>query len=219
MPTPTLLRSAVSDLSSLAVHELRGIWKPSRNPTQIRDLLAEVLPQVVDVYGTAAATVAADWYDELRDGLNIAGRFSAIPTELGDTGGEELAGWGVGPLFSAEPDFATAQTLIEGGLQRRIADAARDTVIESSIADPSARGWQRETSGGCDFCEMLAGRGIVFSEESADFASHDHCQCYAVPAFDGEPKPVKAYTPSDRNITDVDRARVRDYLADHSDAG
>lgn len=219
MPTPTLLRSAISDLSTLAARELHGIWRRPTSPTQVRDDLAEVLPDLVDVYGTAASTVAADWYDDLRDELNVARRFSAIPAISGDTGGEALAGWGVGPLFAAEPDWEAAQTLIEGGLQRRIANSARDTIVESSIEDPSAKGWQRQSSGGCAFCEMLASRGVVFSEASADFASHDHCQCFAVPAFGGRPQIVKPYTPTARDITDADRERVRDYLAEHDDAG
>jgi hypothetical protein len=62
---------------------------------------------------------------------------------------------------------------------------------------------------------MLIGRGAVYSEATADFAAHDHCKCSAVPAFDGEPRPVKPFTPSLREATDADRARVREYLATH----
>jgi hypothetical protein len=115
-------------------------------------------------------------------------------------------------MFGAEPDLARARTLVDGGVQLRIANSSRDTITESAIADPDAQGWQRESSGGCPFCDMLASRGEVYSEESADFAAHDNCECVAVPAFVGEPKPVKEYTPTNRNITDADRARVREYI-------
>lgn len=219
MPTPSQLRNTIGDLSTLAARDLRSLWRQVTTATEAGVALADVLPKLLDIYGTAASTVAADWYDELRDELEVKRRFAAIPAELGDPGGDVLARWGVGPLFSDEPDWASARTLIEGGLQRRIANAARDTIVESSIADPSAQGWQRSASGGCAFCQMLGSRGVVYSESSADFASHDHCQCVAVPAFDGHPRLVKPYSLSGRNITDADRARVSAYLADNDDVG
>jgi hypothetical protein len=171
-----------------------------------------VLPRLVETYGLAAATFAADWYDDLREVKGVAGRFTAIPADVGTEGAEALAGWGVGPLYQVEPDFTAARTLIEGGLQRRIANASRLTVVQSSLADPAAAGWQRVGAGGCAFCQMLISRGSVYSEAGADFASHDHCNCAAVPAFDGQARPVKPYTPSVRKGTDADRARARAWM-------
>lgn len=217
MPAVTDLRVAVADLHTLAANDLRRLWAQVATADEAQAALLDVLPNLTHTYSLASATVAADWYDELRDEFNVHGRFSAIVPDLEDLGSDALARWGVGPLYTSEPDWHRAQTLIEGGLQLRIANAARDTVTESSVEDPSARGWQRETSGGCAFCEMLGSRGVVYSEASADFAAHDHCQCYAVPAFDGAPRLVKPYTPSARDISDADRARVRAYLAEHDD--
>ncbi len=216
---PAQLRSAVSDLSILAVAELAALWRQVSTAAEARDALTDVLPLLARTYAAAAATVAADWYDDLRDELNVDRRFSAIAADLGDLGTSELARWGVGPLFNAEPVWASARTLVEGGLQRRITNAARETVRVSSIEDPGAKGWQRvSTGGGCGFCQMLAGRGAVYTDRTVDFASHDHCRCHAVPAFEGRPRLVKPYTPTERRITDADRARVRAYLASH-DAG
>jgi hypothetical protein len=218
MPSPSQLRSAVADLSTLAAADLRALWGQVSTPEDARNALRAVLPPLTDTYGLAAAAVAADWYDELRDELNIGGRFFAIVADIGDTGTDSLARWGISPLFGAEADWNAAKSLIEGGLQRRIANAARETVRLSSIEDPKALGWQRVAAGGCGFCRMLASRGAVYSERSADFASHDHCNCHAVPAFDGAPRLVKPYTPSEREVSDADRARTRAYLASH-DAG
>ncbi|MCW2752493.1 MAG: hypothetical protein JWR83_3603 [Aeromicrobium sp.] len=215
MPSTAELRSAIRSLTVLAASDLSVVWNRVQTPDQARDMLETVLPDVALTYRMAAATVAADWYDERRDAKRISGRFRALVPHLDDAGAEVLARWGVGSRYSDDPDWSAAKTLIEGGLQRRIADAARDTIRSSSIEDPQAHGWERETSGGCEFCEMLASRGVVYSQASADFASHDHCQCIAVPAFDGEARPVQPYTPSDRDISDDDRARVRAYLAQH----
>lgn len=215
MPTPADLRDALDGLSTLASSDLRRLWREVTSAELARQALEDILPTLVTTYGLAAATVAADWYDELRDELNIDRRFSAIAADLGSLGTDELAGYAVSPLFQSSPDWQSARTLAEGGLQRRIANAARETVRVSSIEDPQARGWQRSASGGCAFCTMLASRGAVYSETTVDFSAHDHCRCIAVPAFTGEPRPVQSYTPSDRNITDRDRARVRAYLAEH----
>ena len=219
MTTSTQLRRGVAALATLANADLANLWAHVDTATQARDGLRDVLPALLDTYGAAAGTLAANWYDDLRDKSGARGNFSAIPAEIADMGADALAGWGVSPLFQAEPDFAAARTLVEGGLQRRIANVSRLTVAGSSIADPAADGWQRTGSGACGFCAMLIGRGAVYTEASADFASHDHCNCAAVPAFGGEPRPVKPYAPSASTSTPAELARVRAYIADMKDVG
>lgn len=209
------LRQGVADLSTLANADLAELWATVTTADEARAALEDILPDLCETYGSASATLAADWYDTLREDMNIDGQFSAITADLGDQGGDVLARWGIGPLFGPEPDWAAAMALIEGGLQRRIANGARDTITGSSYADPKAIGWQRVGVGECSFCAMLIGRGDVYSEGTARFASHDHCKCGAEPAFGGKPLPVKPYTPSSKNITDADRARVGDWLAEN----
>lgn len=202
-------------VTAAAERDLAGLWAAVSTAVEAREALADVLPSLIERYGLAAGTMAAAWYDDLRAKQGIAGSFLAEPVEIGSVGADELARWGVGPLFAAEPDWATARSLIEGGMQRRILNGARETVTGAAIADPQADGWQRQTAGGCSFCQMLAGRGAVYSESGADFASHDRCRCVAVPAFTGQPRPVKPFTPSDRVASDADRARVRAWIASH----
>lgn len=215
MPTASDLRTAVGDLTVLANNDLRAVWRQVSTADMARQALEEVLPPLVAAYGSAAGTVAADWYDELRDTERVPGRFRAVPAVSGPAGADVLARWGIDPLFRAEPDWDTARQLVAGGMQRRISDVARQTISGSSLADPSADGWQRTGSGECDFCEMLIARGAVYTEQTVQFASHDNCNCAAVPAFGGRPRPVNPYTPSSRNVTDADRARVREYLANN----
>lgn len=215
MPTADDLRLALDDLTRIAAGDLRALWAEVADAIRAREVLAELLPLLVNTYGTAAATLAADWYDEARAEVGATQRFRAIPAAPTTETTDALARFAVGPLFAAEPDWRRARVLVEGGLQRRVANAARDTVTTSSVRDPAAKGWQRSASGGCAFCQMLAGRGAVYSQATVDFASHDDCRCVAVPAFEGQPVPVQAYTPSSRTVTDADRARVREYLATH----
>lgn len=212
MATPQALKTAITDLAVLAGNDLDALWRQVQTPDEAREALQDVLPALVNTYGLAAATISADWYDDTRDLVDARGRFQAIPADLGDQGADILARWGIGPLFKPEADWRRARVQIEGGLQLRIANASRYTVVGSAIADPAADGWQRQGAGSCAFCAMLIGRGAVYSEAGADFAAHDHCRCSAVPAFKGEPRPVKPYTPSKRKASDADRARVREYL-------
>lgn len=215
MPTVSDLRQGIADLAVLADADLAVLWRQITTADEAREALLDVLPALVDTYGSAAAALAADWYDELRDEVRPAGRFTAIPVALEDTGADVLARWGIKPLFAAEPDWDAARSLVAGGLQRRIANASRYTVAGSAVVDPGAAGWQRVGDGSsCAFCRLLISRGAVYEEATAQFASHDHCGCQAAPAWRGEPVPVKPFTPSTRGTTAADRARARAYMRD-----
>lgn len=212
MPTPTALRNAVAGLSAAASRDLAALWRQLETAAQAETALRDILPGLVDRYGAAASFLATEWYDDLRAKADVPGRYVAAPTSIADSGSQALVGW----ALAEAKDYSAFQSLIEGGTQRRIANFSRATVARNSVADPGAKGWQRIGDGSsCAFCSMLISRGSVFSEASADFASHDACGCSAAPAFEGQPLPVKPYTPSSRNISDADRARVREYLASH----
>lgn len=179
MPTSTQLRRDVASLATLAADDLAALWRQVESAVQAETVLRDVLPALIETYGAAAATVAADWYDDLRDERSVNGRFTAIPAEIRDVGAQPLVGW----ALATATDLSGFQSLILGGTQRRIANHARLTVTTSSVADPKARGWQRVGLGGCEFCAMLIGRGAVYTEASVDFPAHDRCRCGAEPAW------------------------------------
>jgi hypothetical protein len=217
MSTPAQRNRALNGLTAAMQREFTRIWMrlDLSNPDTLRDPLAVVLEEIADKYGTASAALAADFYDDMREDVVKSGaRFTPKLAEVpGSKRFQSLAGWGIGPLFGENPDTVKALHKLTGGLQLVVGNAYRETIMGSSIADPAARGWQRVADGNaCAFCLMLDGRGAVYSEAGADFASHDHCGCTAEPAFEGEPKPVQPYTPSARRISDVDRARVRAWI-------
>ena len=85
------------------------------------------------------------------------------------------------------PEVAMRNALSQasGAMSRLVLDSGRDTLVQTLKADRAAFGWQRVLGGGgCDFCQMLAGRGAVYKEDTADFPSHDHCGCSAEPVYD-----------------------------------
>ncbi|HVY10811.1 MAG TPA: hypothetical protein VHB18_11790 [Mycobacteriales bacterium] len=155
------------------------LWRRADTPKAVEAALHDVLPALIDMYGSAAGALAAHWYDDLRERREIRGSFTADVADIPDTGAHALIGWAA----DTAADYATFQTLIAGGAQRRTANFARRTVMGSSVADPHARGWMRVGVGECEFCQMLLGRGAVYTEATADFEAHDHCQCGAEPAF------------------------------------
>lgn len=180
MVTAAQLRRDVATLTRELNGDLSVLWRRLETISAAGEALNDVLPALIDQYGAAAGTVAADWYDDLREKREVAGRFRAIPADVKDTGAHALVGWAI----QTATDYTAFQTLIAGGAQRRLANFSRLTVMGSSIADPKARGWQRVGDGStCEFCSMLLGRGAVYSEATADFQAHDHCACQAEPAF------------------------------------
>lgn len=214
MATPTELRKQQQALARLAANDMASVWRQVSNAVEARVALQDVLPALIRTYGMAAAAVAADWYDEARAAAEVSGSFRAIPASIEDSGTDALALW----ASEHGTDLASVRSLTEGGLQRRIVNWGRETVMGSALADPKADGWQRTGIGSCDFCNLLIGRGAVYTEATADFASHDHCNCAATPAFSGKPRPVRPYTPGPRDATkaggaDYDRAKA--WIATH----
>ena len=210
-------RRAIRDLNLSAQGDLRVALRGLGDSRDGKALLKEILPDLVDAYGDAAASLAADYYDELRDAERVLGRFTARVPRAAGTDTSKLVNWALGEANS--PDSFVS--LVTGGVQKRISNVARSTVMESSFLDPKARGWMRIGNGGCDFCAMLVSRGSVYTESSVDFSPHDWCNCGAAPAWNPEQvkKTLKPYVESAKRRTektrDADNARVRAWIADN----
>lgn len=222
MTTAAEARQALIDLTAFARRELFALWQSlmGRPPREVEDILLEVLPVIGDEYGSAAAALAADWYDELRERAGAGGRYVAQPREMPDRGRwESLVRWGLEPLFTDEPDPQPALSRIDGGLQRTVADQHRLTIVENTQRDPQARGWRRVGVGdSCGFCRMLIDRGAVYTEASVTFRSHDRCNCAASPVWDDNVVRVspEAYRQSRRyrsaEAKAADNKRAYDYI-------
>lgn len=215
MATPQQLREEVALVTGEAIAELEALLADlsGQSATAVRSALLDVLPGLTNEYVRLASVIGLEWYDEFRMDLAVPSPFTADLPDLRDPGIEALVRW----AEQESADELARLSLIEGGFQRRVANGARDAIIDNTTRDPRARGYQRYarvSTTGCGFCQMLASRGAVYrSESSASFGAHDNCKCVAVPSFDGTPLPVRPYEPSAKNVTDADRARVRDWLA------
>lgn len=81
---------------------------------------------------------------------------------------------------AAEVALRNASTLTANAMVRLVLNGGRDTVL-GTLRQDRAR-YARVLGGeGCDFCQVLAGRGAVYSAETADFEAHDKCACTPEP--------------------------------------
>lgn len=180
------LKAANDDLVALTIRDLEKFWSyvDLSQPVVARNALLQYVPLLVQRYGEMAATTSADWYEEVRAKSGVTGRFAAIPAKtIAVEAIESEVRYAAGALFTDAP-AGTLETL-KGATARYVLNAGRDTIVGSTKSDPKAAGWYRVTSGGCDFCDMLASRGAVYSQRSVDFATHDHCRCSAAPSWSG----------------------------------
>lgn len=107
----------------------------------------------------------------------------AIATSLTVTGPVSMkSAASRGVIITQAEDVARSRAA--AAAMRHTLNGGRETVVQTMRADPRALGWARATSGKtCAFCAMLAGRGAVYSEDTADFEAHDHCACSAEPVY------------------------------------
>jgi hypothetical protein len=202
-------RAAQIGLTRLLVRDVRGMRRlilPQRLRESVPDWLA-AMNAVVAQYARVSAALAADFYDGQREAAGVPGTFTvplADPPPEQQT--EESLRWAVKDLWPREPKEATpaqlqpmdvrlmqAEKKAELVAQKLVADTGRGTVREAVRQDRQATAWARSAArGACAFCKLLASRGAVFKEDTADFRAHDGCHCGVIPVFRGqrfEPSP------------------------------
>lgn len=183
-----LLRRATGD-------QIGAVW-----PTLDYDRLDETYPilavkvaAVVKANRLTSNGLAAAYLREMRREARVAGSLSLeqAPGLVPDQLNASLRALSVARIKNATaagsvPDVAMSNglTSVVGGMARIVLDAGRTTITRTLASDSHAVGYERVLGGaGCDFCQMLAGRGEVYSAESADFEAHDHCGCTAEPIY------------------------------------
>lgn len=157
---------------------------------------------VVRARNRESASVSARYYREFRRLEGVGGTLmleaaDPPPRRIAEAAvrGAGLAGIinarkrGMSPQASARNGFVKASGTVSG----LALAGGRKLLVDAAKADPQTGGrWQRVTSSDpCDFCAMTAGRGPVYSEQTADFEAHGHCACTVEPVFPGsEPPPA-----------------------------
>jgi hypothetical protein len=186
------------NIRALVLADLERLWRAldTQNADATRDFLLDAVPLLVASYGDVAATVAADFYDEVRDASRALGRFTAVPAggfDLDDLLGQVR--YSVGPLYSANPDPGAALGRLSQKVDEFTLQPGRDTIAESVTRDPAKPRWARVPVGEtCAFCLMLASRGAVYGSEVSARKFHGNDDCVPTPVWRDDPYP-EGYDP------------------------
>lgn len=92
--------AALTAVSALAVREWFAQLRAAGITTlaEVRLALMEMLPGLVTAFGSAAATVAADWYEEVRASSSAGGSFvPRLPGAPSSERTDAMAGWATTP--------------------------------------------------------------------------------------------------------------------------
>ncbi|MGW7053127.1 VG15 protein [Streptomyces sp. NPDC054887] len=198
-------RRAQRGLTRMLVRDMRGLRRliiPSRLQVTVPDWI-EAVRALVDQYGTASASLAADYYEAERVAARVTGRFTVpLLDPPPDEQVQSSLRWATKDIWERDPDdpattdaqrepldtrLAQAEKKARAVAQKLVTDQGRGTVQEAVRQDRHAVGWARTAAlGACHFCKALAIRGMVYKQETAGFQAHDSCHCGAVPVFKGQ---------------------------------
>lgn len=162
------------------------VSRRSLTPEQFRNALISQTNLVVNQFGDVAASMAAEWYEDIRL-TEVGSSYRALTAQspYGPDAVEGMVRRGVAPLFSEAPDLSGVMKTVSSNAGKYVLGASRETIRRNTFRDDKANGWKRVTrAGACKFCRMLSGRGGVYMRETAFFASHIECNCAAVPSFE-----------------------------------
>ena len=221
------IRKLVEARMNEIVEYLAG--RPNLTTEQFRNSLLSQSKLVVSQYGDVAASMAAEWFDDVRAAEGVAGSFRAAPfaSPYDESAVDGMVRRAVGPMFADVPDVSTVMRTVAQNTGKYVLGASRETIRRNSFIDPNGHGFLRVARGEtCDFCLMLVGRGAVYKKESAFFASHGDCNCAAVPSWDADAPEVdvRLYQASQRTtgMKPVQRekhnALIQSYIADNRQA-
>lgn len=156
-----------------------------------RNMVIEYAYSLLDVYGSACATLAADFYIEVAamEGVKVSEPAIADLASLDSVAISIRAA--ASALWGRERDAEAFRQRAVASMRRYAKKAANDTIMRNARRDGRAgRGvrWARVPRGPetCPFCIMLASRGFVYySEESEELFGHEHehCDCDVMCSF------------------------------------
>lgn len=185
---------------SLARADLEGFFVglDISNSEAVRDALLEFVPALAREYGDVAATVAAEWYEELRSDVTSRPFSTQLAALKPDAAVEASVRYAAGHLFEGDP--ADTLAALSGSLQRFVTYGSRATVARNVQLDPMRPRFGRVPSGAktCAFCALVSSRGFVYhSQKSAGEFDHYHsdCDCVIAVEFDRDQHHIEGYDP------------------------
>jgi hypothetical protein len=175
------IRSANAELTRLLNAELTDFLASisEASPENVRDALLDVIPALTAEYGDAAATVAAEWFEDVYGGRVVLA--PTYPTEAVEQGVRYVAG----KLWTPQPGEIAG--LLATHVDKWVKQPGRETLTASAARNNLT--WARVPTGAktCAFCLVLASRDAVYMTEKAATRRsdgnlyHGKCDCVPVP--------------------------------------
>lgn len=154
-----------------------------------RNSIIEYMQHLVDAYGDAAATLAADFYNEIAEKAGVEASDALLADRVSDRSIANSVRYGAKSIFGETVDAETFARSCAASLERYVKQQANETMIKNAVRDGGAGvKFARVPRGAetCAFCMMLAGRGFVYanSKTAGEFKHfHDHCDCKVIAGF------------------------------------
>ncbi|KQP83750.1 hypothetical protein [Aeromicrobium sp. Leaf291] len=195
------LRAANAAISRLVRSEVAALWaslNPERDPDAARWALLQAMPGLVDRYGDIAASVSAEWYDEMRAKAEATGRYRALPApHVIVRQVEKATGWASRDVLSPEQTVSGLQVVAN----RLVLQQGRDTIARNAKRENIR--WARVPAGDetCAFCLMLASRGFAYDTEHSASRQrdgnkyHGDCDCVPTPSWGKADQEIEGYAP------------------------
>lgn len=192
-------RNAQIRLRARTLQDFIRLWPLWQGDEATFDRLAGATIPLVQAHHRLSAAVAAAYYDSFRRAERVAGSPTPrladsvnperVMTSLHVTGRIAVRN-AIVAGHSPQAAMQTALVRTSGAVTRHALTGGRDTLVLSAFEDSQAVGYSRVTSSRCcAFCAMLASRGPVYRQDTADFQAHDHCACSAEPSYEGSEWP------------------------------
>lgn len=186
-------RTDLNNVVAIARAELRAFWNglDKSDPVYTQSELVGFMQDLNDQYGSVSSTVAADWFDEIRETSNVPGVFRSFAADA--VPAAQVAG-STGWALSTSDGLAA----LLGVSDRLIKQAGRDTIAFNVDRDARASYARVPRGDTCAFCLMLASRGPVYgSKRSAGEGNkyHSSCDCIPTPSYRDGDLP-KGYDPN-----------------------
>lgn len=148
--------------------------------------LSEYAKALIASYGDAAASVAAQFYDDLAREAGV----KVDPAVLASSNPENIGGT-ISQIFDSAADETFANT-VAAELSKYGMEQANDTIIKNCRRDHTMYARVPTSATPCAFCATLASLGFHYHKSTGAAGSayigvnHPHCKCKVVPSFDGD---------------------------------
>jgi hypothetical protein len=183
------LRTAQAQLSALVQGQLEALFAQIdfSDPVAARDLLLQLIPDLVDRYGASAETIARDWYAEHRAEAGLTSRYRVVapPSSVTADRVQSKVRYLAGDLWTGNPSSMLGGLIL--AVDKYVKQPGRD-VVAFNAARERAR-WARVPTGAktCSWCLILASRDAVYTSKKAaeqnnktGLRYHGACDCQAV---------------------------------------